>query len=115
LIRVMIVDDSPLVRKILADILTADPEIAVCATAASGKFALQKLEKQKPDVITMDIEMPGMGGMAALKEIMRRRPTAVIVFSALARSGAEHTIQVLESGAWTSSPSPPRRCRAASR
>jgi two-component system chemotaxis response regulator CheB len=99
MIRVMVVDDSPLVRKLVSDILTADPEITVCATAASGEIALRKLDKEKPDVITMDIEMPGMSGMVAIAEIMRARPTAVIVLSALATRGADQTIRALEGGA----------------
>jgi two-component system, chemotaxis family, protein-glutamate methylesterase/glutaminase len=99
MIRVMVVDDSPLVRKLVTDILTADPEITVCATAATGELALRKLQKEKPDVITMDIDMPGMGGIVAMAEIMRVRPTAVIVLSALATRGADQTIRALEGGA----------------
>jgi two-component system, chemotaxis family, protein-glutamate methylesterase/glutaminase len=99
MIRVLVVDDSPLVRKIASDILNAAPGISVVATAANAEFALQKLDREAPDVITMDIEMPGMGGVAAIREIMRRRPTPVIVLSAHARRGAELTLQALEAGA----------------
>ncbi len=99
MIRVMVVDDSPLVRKIASDILESDPEIEVTATAASAEFALQKLKRELPDVITMDIEMPGMGGLAAIREIMRVLPTPVIVMSAHARRGAELTLQALDAGA----------------
>ncbi len=99
MIRVMVVDDSPLVRKIASDILNADPAITVVATAATAEFALQKLERDRPDVVTMDIEMPGMGGLGAIREIMSRRPTPVIVLSAHAMRGAELTLQALEAGA----------------
>ncbi len=74
-IRVMVVDDSALVRRIATDILTADPEITVVATAAQAEFALLKLDKEKPDVITLDLEMPGMGGLEAIRRIMAMRPT----------------------------------------
>jgi two-component system chemotaxis response regulator CheB len=99
MIRVLVVDDSPLVRKIVTDILSADPEIAVCATAASGEIALRKLEKERPDVVTMDLDMPGIGGVETIARIMRDRPTSVIVLSALAQKGADQTIQALEKGA----------------
>jgi two-component system chemotaxis response regulator CheB len=98
-IRVLVVDDSPLVRKVVSDILSGDPGISVCATASTAEIALRKLEKEKPDVITMDIEMPGMGGVEGIGRIMARRPTAVIVLSALAQKGAEETIRALERGA----------------
>ncbi len=99
MIRVMVVDDSPLVRKIATDILNQDPGIIVTATAAKAEFALNKLEREQPHVITMDMEMPGMGGLEAIREIMRRRPTPVIVLSAHAKRGAELTLQALEAGA----------------
>jgi two-component system chemotaxis response regulator CheB len=99
MIRVMVVDDSPLVRKIATDILGSDPEIEVVATAATAEFALQKLERERPDVITMDMEMPGMGGLEAIRKIMTLKPTPIIVLSAHARRGAELTLQALEAGA----------------
>jgi two-component system chemotaxis response regulator CheB len=99
MIRVMVVDDSPLVRKIAGDILRNDPAIEVVATAATAEIALYKLERERPDVITMDMEMPGMGGLAAIRQIMAQRPTPIIVLSAHARSGAELTLQALEAGA----------------
>jgi two-component system chemotaxis response regulator CheB len=99
MIRVMVVDDSPLVRKIATDILSSDPEIEAVATAATAEFALQKLERERPDVITMDMEMPGMGGLEAIRQIMALRPTPIIVLSAHARRGAELTLQALEAGA----------------
>jgi two-component system chemotaxis response regulator CheB len=99
MIRAMVVDDSPLVRKIASDILNNDPGIEVVATAATAEFALSKLERERPDVITMDMEMPGMGGLAAIQAIMSRRPTPIIVLSAHARRGADLTLQALEAGA----------------
>jgi len=95
----MIVDDSALVRRIASDILTADPEITVVATAAQAEFALPKLEKERPDVITLDLEMPGMGGLEAIRRIMAVRPTPIIVLSAHAQKGAELTLQALDLGA----------------
>ena len=99
MIRVMVVDDSALARKIAGDILNAQPEIEVVATAARAEFALAKLEREKPDVITMDMEMPGMNGVEAIREIMNRRPTPIVVLSAHARAGAELTLAALEAGA----------------
>jgi len=95
----MVVDDSPLVRRIASDILSADREITVAATAANAEFALAKLEKERPDVITLDIEMPGMGGLEAIRRIMALRPTPIIVLSAHAQRGAELTLQALDLGA----------------
>jgi two-component system, chemotaxis family, protein-glutamate methylesterase/glutaminase len=98
-IRVMVVDDSPLVRKILSDILLATPGLAVAATASTAEIALARLDAARPDVITMDIEMPGMGGLEAIGRIMAERPTPVIVLSAFAQRGAELTLQALDRGA----------------
>ena len=99
MIRVMVVDDSPLVRRIASDILSSDREITVAATASTAEIALQKLESEHPQVITMDLEMPGMGGLEAISQIMRRRPTPIILFSAFAQRGAELTLQALDRGA----------------
>ncbi len=99
MIRVMVVDDSALVRRIATDILEADPEIKVTATAATAEFALGKLARERPDVITLDLEMPGMGGLEAIRRIMSTQPTPIIVMSAFAQKGAELTLQALEAGA----------------
>jgi two-component system chemotaxis response regulator CheB len=95
----MVVDDSALVRKIATDILSADAEISVVATAAQGEFALQKLTREQPDVITLDMEMPGMGGLETIRQIMSLRPTPIIVLSAHAAKGADLTLQALDLGA----------------
>ena len=99
MIKVLVVDDSPLVRKIATDILSGDPEIDVVGTASNAEIALQRIRRFSPDVITMDIEMPGMGGLAAIREIMTDTPTPIIVLSAFAKSGAELTMQALDLGA----------------
>ncbi len=99
MIRVMVVDDSPLVRRIATDILSAETDIAVVATAATAEFALAKLDREQPDVITLDMEMPGMGGLEAIRRIMAQRATPIVVLSAHARRGAELTLQALEAGA----------------
>jgi two-component system chemotaxis response regulator CheB len=95
----MVVDDSALVRRIASDILSTDPEINVVATASQAEFALPKLHKERPDVITLDLEMPGMGGLEAIRQIMAIRPTPIIVLSAHAQKGAELTLQALDLGA----------------
>ena len=99
MIRVMVVDDSPLARKVTSEILEQDPGITVVATAASAEIALRKLEQLKPDVVTMDLEMPGIDGLEAIRRIMRNRPVPVVVLSAFAVDGADLTIRALEAGA----------------
>jgi two-component system chemotaxis response regulator CheB len=106
MIRILVVDDSPLVRKIASDIIDSDSGMEVVATASSAEIAMKKIDKFKPDVITMDIEMPGMGGIAAISEIMSTRPTPIIILSALAKRGAELTMQALELGAVDFIPKP---------
>ena len=74
MIRVMVVDDSALVRKIASDVLSADPEIVVAATASTAEIAIARLDRERPDVITLDLEMPGMGGLEAIRRIMACGP-----------------------------------------
>jgi len=105
-IKVLIVDDSALVRKIIIDILGADPEIEVVGTANNGKTAIFKNKVLDPDVITMDIEMPIMNGLEALREIIQTNPKPVIMMSVLTQDGAEPTFRALELGAVDFIPKP---------
>ena len=99
-IRVLVVDDAVVVRKILSDILAADPDIEVVGTAASGTIALQKLPQLTPDVVTLDVEMPGLTGIETVREIRKRYPMLpVIMFSTLTERGAAATIDALAAGA----------------
>lgn len=98
-IRILIVDDSSFVRKALMRIFDADPHIEVVGVAGSGKEAVEKLPELKPDVITLDIIMPGMDGLDTLKLIMEKRPTPVLMLSQLTKQGAELTLHALELGA----------------
>jgi two-component system, chemotaxis family, protein-glutamate methylesterase/glutaminase len=99
-IRVLVVDDSALMRKLIPQMLAADESIEVVGTAMDGSFCLKKIEELKPDVITLDLEMPGMNGIDALKEIMRRHPLPVIVFSSHSTEGASVTMKALGLGAF---------------
>ena len=98
-IKVFIVDDSPLIRKLLTNILNEDPQIEIAGTAPNGKIALTKIGKLNPDVITMDIEMPEMDGIETLKRIMQEMPTPIMMISAHTEQGAELTFKALELGA----------------
>src|SRR5919206_76401 len=88
-IRVMVVDDSVVVRKIVTDVLSADPDIEVVGTAVNGKIGVGKLDQLKPDLVTMDIEMPEMNGIEAVRAIrgMRGR-VPIVMFSTLTERGA---------------------------
>ena len=97
--RVLIVDDSPFIRMSLSKILSVDPEIQVIDVARDGREGILKLQALKPDVVTMDIEMPVMDGLQALEEIMRWQPTPVIILSAVTTEGAKQTMKALEAGA----------------
>lgn len=98
-VRVLVVDDSALMRRMIVDILSKHPKIEVAGYAINGQMALLQLEKLKPDVITLDVEMPFMNGLEALREIRKIRPTPVIMLSSLTKAGAEVTLQALELGA----------------
>jgi two-component system chemotaxis response regulator CheB len=105
-IRVLVVDDSTLVRKIVTDILERDPDIKVVGTANNGKTAIFRNQELNPDVITMDIEMPILDGIAALKHIMSTNPKPVIMMSVLTQNGADATFKALEHGAVDFIPKP---------
>ncbi|KTD32384.1 Chemotaxis response regulator protein-glutamate methylesterase [Legionella moravica] len=99
-IRVLLVDDSALMRRVISDVLSQDPEIEVLATAANGALALAKLEQVIPDIIILDIEMPEMNGLETLLEIRKKHPKLpVIMFSSLTSLGAEATLNALYYGA----------------
>lgn len=106
MIKVLIVDDSALIRKILTDILKTDDEILVVGTAKDGKEALDKIEILKPDIITMDIEMPLMDGLTTLKHVVSRFKLPVIMISSLTLKGAELTLKALDEGAVDFLPKP---------
>jgi two-component system chemotaxis response regulator CheB len=98
-IRVLIVDDSAVIRQLLTDILSADREIEVVGTAADPFIAREQIKALNPDVITLDIEMPNMDGVTFLRKIMTLRPTPVIMISTLTKAGADITLEALEIGA----------------
>src|SRR5579872_2947001 len=98
-IRVLIVDDSAVVRQTLSDILSADPAIEVIGTAGNPFIAADRIAEQVPDVITLDIEMPGMDGLTFLQKIMSQHPIPVIICSSLAEEGGQSTLRALEYGA----------------
>lgn len=97
--RVLVVDDSGFFRRRVAEILNADSWLEVVGQAENGEEAVRMTAELKPDVITMDIEMPVMDGITATREIMQRTPTPVIMFSSLTTDGAKATLDALEAGA----------------
>lgn len=99
-IRVLVVDDSFFMRKMLSDILEGSGVIKVIGTAKDGVEALEQVKKLSPDVITLDVEMPKMNGLEALKEIMLECPIPVIMLSSLTKNGSVTTIKALELGAF---------------
>jgi two-component system chemotaxis response regulator CheB len=99
-IRVLVVDDAVVVRRLVTDVLAADPEIEVVGVAANGRIALQKIAQLAPDLITLDIEMPEMDGLTTVTEIRKTWKTLpVIMFSTLTERGAQATMEALARGA----------------
>lgn len=98
-IRVLIVDDSALVRQMLTEMLSSTPEIEVVGTASDPLVARARIKELDPDVVTLDVEMPNMDGLAFLEKIMTLRPTPVVMVSSLTQKGAEAAIRALEIGA----------------
>ena len=98
-VKVLVVDDSGFFRRRVSEILSADPSIQVVGTATNGKEAIDQAIALKPDVITMDYEMPMMDGITAVRHIMQRCPTPVLMFSSLNHEGARVTLDALDAGA----------------
>ncbi|MDR3639026.1 MAG: chemotaxis response regulator protein-glutamate methylesterase [Isosphaeraceae bacterium] len=107
-VRVLIVDDSALMRKLLADVLRTAPEIEVVGVARDGAEAVEKTAQLKPDVVTLDVEMPGVSGLDALPLIQTSHNAAVIMVSAFTQEGADITLAALERGAIDFFPKPER-------
>src|SRR3954463_16139075 len=105
-LKVLIVDDSALVRRILTELLSADPEMEVVGTASDAYMARDKIKQLNPDVITLDVEMPKMDGVTFLKNLMRLRPMPVVMVSSLTEHGAEITLDALAVGAVDYLPKP---------
>jgi len=99
-VRVLVVDDSALMRKLIPQMLAGDEVIDVVGTAMDGSFCMKKIEELRPNVVTLDLEMPGMNGIDTLKEIMRHNPVPVIVFSSHSTEGASVTMKALGLGAF---------------
>ena len=100
-IKVMVVDDSAVVRQVVTQAIATDPSIEVIATAQDPLFAIEKMKTNWPDVLVVDIEMPRMDGLTFLKKIMAEHPTPVIICSSLAEKGAQVTMEALAAGAFT--------------
>src|SRR5579864_6934266 len=99
-VRVLVVDDSVVVRKLVCEALALNSDVAVAGTASSGAIALAKIPQLNPDVITLDIEMPGLNGIQTLTEIRKLYPKIpVIMFSTLTERGAAITLEALSLGA----------------
>ena len=99
MIRVLIVDDSRMIRDVLTDILKEQPDIEVCGTAADAFEARDKIRDLKPDVVTLDVEMPKMNGLEFLDTIMRAKPMPVVMISSFTETGSDITFRALELGA----------------
>jgi len=99
-IRILVVDDSVVIRKVLCDVLSSDPDIEVAGTASDGRLALAKIAQLTPDLITLDVEMPNMSGLETIAEIRKLHPMLpIIMFSTLTERGASTTLDALALGA----------------
>jgi two-component system chemotaxis response regulator CheB len=98
-LKVLVVDDSSFFRRRVSDILNQDKDLEVIGTAVNGKEAVEKAIEMKPDVITMDVEMPVMDGITSVREIMKAAPTPILMFSSLTHQGAKATFDALDAGA----------------
>ncbi|EIJ81480.1 chemotaxis-specific methylesterase [Bacillus methanolicus PB1] len=98
-IKVLVVDDSAFMRKLIQDFLSENPRISVIGIARNGEDAVKKVKELKPDVVTLDIEMPKLNGLEALKMIMKENPVPIIMLSSTTREGAENTVLAMQYGA----------------
>ncbi|MGE5554063.1 MAG: protein-glutamate methylesterase/protein-glutamine glutaminase [Betaproteobacteria bacterium] len=98
-LRVLVVDDSAFFRRIIGEVLGRDPSLRVAGVARDGRDAVAKVKALRPDVVTLDVNMPELDGLGALRQIMREIPTPVVMLSSLTTEGAEETIQALQEGA----------------
>jgi two-component system chemotaxis response regulator CheB len=98
-VRVVVVVDSAFFRRRITSILNADPEIEVIGAAMDGEQAIRRVMRLKPDIVTMDVEMPVMDGISAVKEIMRQCPVPVVMLSDMTNAGAKSSLNELEAGA----------------
>ena len=99
-IRVLVVDDSILIRQVLSDIVSSDPELELAGTASDGQACLEKVRQLAPDVITLDIEMPRMDGITCLRRLMKEYPLPVLMISSISYEGGFKTLQALDAGAF---------------
>jgi|WetSurMetagenome_2_1015567.scaffolds.fasta_scaffold00033_24 two-component system, chemotaxis family, protein-glutamate methylesterase/glutaminase len=99
MVKVLVVDDSAFMRNILTNMLSSDPDITIVGAAKDGLEAIEKVALLKPDIVTMDVEMPKMDGITALKHIMEKTPVPVIMVSSLTDEGAKVTLDALDLGA----------------
>lgn len=105
-IKVLVVDDSMVIRQLLKQMINAEPDMEVVGTAADPLIARDKIKQLNPDVITLDIEMPRMDGITFLRNLMRLRPMPVVMISTLTEAGAEITMEALDIGAFDFVPKP---------
>ena len=98
-LRILIVDDSTFFRHRLVEIIQAEPDLQVIGTAANGKEAIEKVAELHPDLVTMDVQMPVVDGISAVRQIMAEHPTRILMLSALTKQGARETLDSLEAGA----------------
>ncbi|MGO4106828.1 protein-glutamate methylesterase/protein-glutamine glutaminase [Paenibacillus sp. YAF4_2] len=98
--RVLVVDDSPFMRKIFSDLIVQDPQFTIVATASNGLEAIEAVKKWKPDAVTLDLEMPELNGIDALQRIMNEQPTPIIMLSGISEENTRETIKALQFGAF---------------
>ncbi len=99
MVKILIVDDSAFMRNVLSNLVSSDPEIKVIGTARDGLEAVEKVAALKPDIVTMDVDMPRMDGIEALRHIMAKTPVPVLMVSSLTTEGAKETLDALDLGA----------------